>query len=95
MITTAKYLNRLLENAREEVIGLKVTDFEKDIKVIHLQNDEGRHFAIDFGGENPVVHAFLTTKEKLDHMEEMFDVLLERLEIEPDELLEILKERYE
>lgn len=79
-----------IDNVRDELIGLKVIDIESKGKAIHLENEEGRCYSIDFTGqEGAVVHKWSTEKETLNSKLILFDLLLEKLGIEESELWEL------
>ncbi|KXG78252.1 hypothetical protein [Thermotalea metallivorans] len=89
-INTGKYFYRSINEAREDLIGTQVVDIENNGSAIHLQDSNGREYTIDTTGEIPVVHAFSTEKERLEFLEDAIQVLIEKLNISEDELIEAM-----
>lgn len=86
----ARYVFKPIDEVRNDVIGLKVIDVEPKGRVLHLEDSEGRIYSIDFTGENgAVVHAHSTNSEELEMIIYKFNLLLEKLGIDEEELLNI------
>ena len=84
----AKYLGKKIDEVRKDIIGLEVTDVEEKGRAIHLKDREGRSYTIDFTGKDgAIVHAHSTDSEELEFIRMKFDALLEKLNIEEEDLL--------
>ena len=91
MISTSKYSRKPIDEARNDLIGTKVTDIEVKGQVIYLQNEEGRIFAIDNTGSNgAVVFAYAIDSEKLETLESLVNAIMTKLNIDEDELVNML-----
>lgn len=44
-----------IDDAREEVLGLKIIDYLEGGEVLFLEDDEGRNYSIDFTGKDGAV----------------------------------------
>lgn len=90
MIGSCKFSFKEIDEVREELIGLKITDIEEKGKVIYLEDAEGRPYTLDTTGTNGVlVHAGLTDKEKIEHLETLINGIIDALDIEEKVLEEI------
>lgn len=79
-----------IENARNEIIGLKLIDFIDDGKVLFFKDEDGRSYNIDFTGKDgAVVNRGLTRDEEIEHKLMLLDLLLEKLDISEEELWEL------
>lgn len=80
-------IGRKIDEARDEIIGLKVIDIEPEGRAIHLEDEEGRNYSIDFTGKNgAVVYKGNTRDEEIDNKLMVLDLLLQKLEISEEEL---------
>ena len=79
-----------IDDARDEIIGLKIIDIEPGGRAIHLENEEGRSYSIDFTSKNgAVVYRGTTEKEDIENKLTLFDLLLQKLEISEEELWDL------
>ena len=78
---------------RDELIGLKIIDIEPEGRAIHLENEEGRAYSIDFTGKDgAIVYRGNTEKEIIESKLMLFDLLLQKLEIDEDDLWELYEQ---
>lgn len=81
---------RKIDEVREGLIGLKVVDIEEKGKVVYLENEKGRIYSIDFTGDDgAVVLRHPTIKERFESLEITFSLLLQKLDIDEEELWEL------
>ena len=79
-----------IDEVREELIGLKVVDIEEKGRVIYLENGEGRVYSVDFTGDDGAfVLKHPTGKERFEDLETTFSLLLQKLDIDEEELWEL------
>lgn len=79
-----------IDDIRNELIGLKIIDIEPEGRAIHLEDKDGRGYSIDFTGKDgAVVHKGNTKEELIENKMMLFDLLLERLDIDELELWEL------
>lgn len=85
-------IGRKIDEARDEVIGLKVIDIEPEGRAIHLEDEEGRNYSIDFTGKDgAIVYKGSTREEEIDNKLMMFDLLLQKLAINEEDLWKLYK----
>lgn len=81
---------RKIDEARNEIIGLKIIDIEPQGRAIHLEGEEGRSYSIDFTGKDgAIVYRGTTEKEDIKNKLMLFDLLLQKLEISEEELWDL------
>ena len=81
---------RKIDEVRDNLIGLKVIDIEPKGRAIHLEDEEGRAYSIDFTGDDgAVVLKHYTEEERLENLETEFGLLLEKLNIDESDLWEL------
>lgn len=79
-----------IEEARNDIIGLKLIDFMDDGDVLFFEDTEGRSYSIDFTGKDgAVVNRGLTRDEEIEHKLILLNLLLEKLDISEEELWEL------
>lgn len=79
-----------IDEVRNEIIGLKIIDIEPQGRAIHLEDEEGRNYSIDFTGKDgAVVYRGTTEKEDIQAKMMLFDLLLQKLEINEEDLWEL------
>lgn len=85
-------IGKKIDNVRNEIIGLKVIDVESEGRVIHLEDEEGRYYSIDFTGKDgAIVYKGTTDKEDLENLQVVFNLLLEKLDIDESDLWDLYK----
>lgn len=86
-----KYFYKPIDEVREELIGAEITDIETKGNAIHLRDKNGREYTIDttagVEGKGVVVHSYLTEKEEIELIKNVVTSLLEKLNIDFDELM--------
>jgi hypothetical protein len=92
MISTfiSKFTHKPIDEVRDILIGCKVIDIEEGGKAIYLENDNKEGFCIDTTGEEIVASAFSTDQERIELLENLLMVLLEKLNISEEELIEMM-----
>ena len=84
---------RKIDEVRKEILGLKLIDYLEGGKVLFFEDEEGRNYSIDFTGENgAIVQKGTTEKEDIETKMVLFDLLLQKLEIDEDELWELYEQ---
>ncbi|MBP1925854.1 hypothetical protein J2Z76_001715 [Sedimentibacter acidaminivorans] len=88
-----------LNGARNKLIGKKfeLIDIEESGKVLYLQDNEGRIYAIDSTGEGGArVCIQKTDSEELEELQMKFNTLVKMLNVDYDELEDnVLKQYFE
>lgn len=83
------YQYKPIDEARDDFIGLTITDIEPKGRVVYLEDSEGRSYVIDNTGEDGAVcHKGYTESESLEMFRTTFELLLEHLDVDEDELWE-------
>lgn len=83
-------IGRKIDEARDEVIGLKVIDIESEGRAIHLEDKEGRSYSIDFTGKDgAIVYKGNTREEEIDNKLILLNLLLEKLDISEEDLWDL------
>lgn len=86
------YNYKNIEDVRKDVIGLKIVDFEQGGKAIYLEDDEGRAYTMDTSSNEGVfVHKGNTPEEMAEDRDILFDLLLEKLDIDIADLWKLYK----
>jgi hypothetical protein len=86
----SKFTHKPIDEVRDILIGCKVIDIEEGGKAIYLENDNKEGFCIDTTGEEIVASAFSTDQERIELLENLLMVLLEKLNISEEELIEMM-----
>ena len=82
-----------IDDLRRELIGLKIIDIEPKGRAIHLKDEEGRTYSIDFTGKDgAIVYRGNTKKEIIESKLMLFDLLLQKLEIDESELWDLYED---
>ena len=83
-------ITRKIDDARKEIIGLRIIDIEQEGKAIHLEDEEGRAYSIDFTGKDgAIVYKGRTKEEEIENKLVLLDLLLQRLGISEEDLWEL------
>lgn len=81
---------RKIDEVRDNLIGLKVIDIEPKGRAIHLEDEEGRAYSIDFTGDDgATVSRHRTKEERLEGLEIEFKLLLQKLNIDESDLWDL------
>jgi len=81
---------RKIDEVRDNLIGLKVIDIEPKGRAIHLEDEEGRAYSIDFTGDDgATVLRHQTKEERLEGLEIEFKLLLQKLNIDESDLWDL------
>ncbi len=75
-----------VEEVRDEILGLRVVDFIGENNIIFLENEEGRIYTIEATQEGMVVNKGSTTEEEFEMLKVSFNLLLQKLDVDEDEL---------
>jgi len=80
-----------IDEIRDFIIGTEITDIEEEGRVIYVKDKTGRSYCLDTtSSEGVFAHANSTTDEELVNMKELFNALLEKLDIDEEELYKLI-----
>ncbi|HLR35061.1 MAG TPA: hypothetical protein VK071_06975 [Tissierellales bacterium] len=80
---------RDIKEFREKLLGAKVVDIDEVQKVIYLEDETKRVYAVNHTNEGLMVNRFPTKEEEFIELKVLVNLLLQKLDIDEDELWDL------